>query len=602
MPQDFSAADLDRVLQSPGFADAGRLGPFLRFLVERTQAGEAAQLKESVVGVEVFGRPPGYDPRTDPIVRVEARRLRQRLAAYYAGPGASDPVRIELPKGTYVPTFIGSAAQRRRSWGTAIAIGLPVLAAVAALFLVPRFWRPPLPQAEPTVAVLPFANVGNDPQNDYFSDGLTEELIDTLAQLDGVQVVGRGASFQFKGKQVDSREAGRRLSASNIVEGSVRRAGDRLRVTAQLVDAGTGYSLWSGAFDRDARDIFAIQSEIATAIANALKLKLSVLRGPALSRRYTENLEAYNLYLQAKYQWNRYTKDGLERALEYCDRALAADPRYAPAHALKATVYGLLGYYEMGPPDAWKLSKAAAERAISIDSSLAEAHAARGWVLGLAEWRWQDCENAFKRALALNALSGEVHGAYALGCLMPQGRFEEANRGFRRALELDPLATFINYGYGFSLLASGQVDAAVKQYAKTLELAQTTSDMWWDYAMALAMAGRKDEARKAWEKAAEVAGRPAIIGVAGVAMLGEVEKARQIMRSWETETAGERVEEPMDRARDHALIGETNKAVAWVERAFSERDPQVVWLKVDPRLRNIQSDPRIIDIKRRIGL
>jgi serine/threonine-protein kinase len=278
-------AELARVVGSPGFVSAGRLAPFLTFVVERALAGEPA--KESVVGVEVFGRPADYDPRLDPIVRVEARRLRSRLAEYYAGPGAGDPLVIELPKGAYTPTFKtrtevapaetavplpGAAVGWARRWpwalAAAVALGLVILGAVWATR------RTPL--SPPSVAVLPFVNLSHEASNDYFSEGLTEEIIDRLARVRGLRVVARSSSFRFKGSAQDLREVGRALDATAVVEGSVRRAGDRLRVTAQLVNAADGFHLWSQSYARKASDVFAIQDEVARAIANALRVELRV--------------------------------------------------------------------------------------------------------------------------------------------------------------------------------------------------------------------------------------------------------------------------------------------------------------------------------------
>ena len=222
-------AALERILASPGFTGAGRLGPFLRYVVERGLKGDAAGLKESVLGVEVFQRSPDYDPRTDPIVRVEARRLRSRLEEYYSGDGASDPVRISLPKGGYVPVFEQASPQARKVRWTWVAAA----AAIGALVLVWQFrpHRNPPPR-QPSLAVFPFVNLNQDSADEYFSDGLTEELIDTVARVEGLRVAARSLTFQYKGKAVDVRQVGESLGATHVVEGTVRRGGDRLRISA----------------------------------------------------------------------------------------------------------------------------------------------------------------------------------------------------------------------------------------------------------------------------------------------------------------------------------------------------------------------------------
>lgn len=606
-------AALERIVASPGFSEAGRLGPFLRFLVETALSGDGQMLKESLIGIEVFGRPAGYDPRTDPIVRVEARRLRSRLTDYYADAGKEEAVRIDLPKGGYIPVFApttpapGAPSPRNkapaRAWGNWYFV-LPLLMALLAVFLVPRFWRPHLPEEPPSVAVLPFANVSADAQNEYFSDGLTEELIDTIGQVNGLRVVGRGAVFQYKGKQLDSRQVGKQLNVSHVLEGSVRRSGDQLRISAQLVNASDGYTLWSQTYDRQSKDVFAIQQEIAGAIANALKLQLSVLRGPALARRYTANLDAYNLYLKGRYQWNRYSDEGLKNAVEDFQQAIDADPGYAPAYAMLSSVYALMGYYQVAPPaEMWTKAKAAAEKAISIDTSLAEAHASLGFVLGLLEHRWKDSEVEHKKALELNPASGEVRAAYATSCLLPQGRLDEANAQFRKAVELDPAAVFINYAYGFSLLSSGRIDDAVRQYARALELNSSTPDIWWDYAMALAYAGRKDEAMQAWQKRAEIARiRDWRLGAMENGLLGNLELARKQEAEWQAKHDGERVKRPTDLVRSCATIGWKERALEWLGRSFDQGDPQIVWMKIDLRTRSLRGDPQFEAYMKRLGL
>ena len=596
---------LERVVASPGFAGAGRLGPFLRYLVRRTLADGGAGLKESVIGVEVFGRPADYDPRTDPIVRVEARRLRSRLADYYGGPGAADSVRIDLPKGGYIPTFSASTPATgapRRAWGHLFELALAAGAAVTLLLV----WllRPPGAPVAPSVAVLPFANLSGQAENEYFSDGLTEELIDALGRVPGLRTAARGSVFQFKDRPVDTREAGRRLNVAHVVEGSVRRAGSRLRVTAQLVGVRDGYSLWSETWDREVQDVFAIQEEIARAIVNALRLHLRAPAAEPLARRYTERIDAYNLYLQGRYQWNRYSEEGMRRAVAALQEALKIDPAYAPAWALLSSTYAMQGYYQLEPhARVMAEARAAAERAIAIDPSLAEAHASRGFVLALSDWKWSAAEEEFRTALRLNPSSGDVHSAYAIACLLPQARLADADAEFRKALELDPVSVFTNFAAALSLLSSGRTDDAVRQYRRTLELNSTTPDMWWDLGMALAYSGRREEALAAWRKRAELERRPSDEpGPMENALLGNAALAREQLARWEKIPGRRDVNEPMDLVRVYATLGDRDKAFAWLDRAIARPDPEVVWLKVDPRLAGIRQDARFPAEARRLGL
>ena len=605
-------AQLEKVLTSEGFADAGRLGPFLRYLVEQTLAGEGLKLKESVLGVEVFQRRPDYDPRIDPIVRVEASRLRSRLGEYYGGAGAADPVRIELPKGTYVPVFTAAAAApvleaaprvtARR--GILLAAGVAVAAAaLAAWWWAGRASHIHLPAGPPSVAVLPFVNLSEDPANEYFSDGLTEELTDALAKVEGLRVAARSSSFQYKGKAQDVREVGRRLNVGAVVEGSVRKSGERVRITAQLVNAGDGYHLWSHTYERELRDIFAIQEEIARSIVNALRVELRADLSQALSRRYTGSLEVYALYLKGRHHWNRYSREGVMRAIEYFDQAVRMEPDYAPAYAALASVYALIGYYQEMPAEvAWPKAKAAALKAISMDGTLAEAHASLGFVLGMYEWKWAESDKEFRRAIELDPASAEVHGNHAVGCLLPQGRLEEANAEFRRALELDPLHVLGNYVFAFSLLAGGQYDQAIEQYKKTIELKPDFPDMWWDLGMAYGYRGIGDKAMEAFRKYGQLrepgGWKP---GPIELHLAGEEAKARAMLPDY-NRAARERRWRAIDVARHNAVLGERDAAFQWLEEAFRVRDPQLVWLKVDPRFGSLRGDPRYRAMLRRVNL
>jgi len=270
VPADAVRAQLSRILASEHFVRSERLSRFLEFTVEQTLAGRAELLKEYPIGVEVFGRKDSFDPRIDAIVPVQAVSLRSRVNDYYARQGANDPILIEYVKGGYAP------AMRDRTTAE------PGLA----------------PAEQASIAVLPFVNLSPDPENEYFSDGLTEEIIHLLSQVQGLEVTSRTSSFALKGERLDSREIGSKLNVTVLLEGSVRRAGDHLRVTAQLIRADSGKDLWSNSYDRRMQDVFAIQQEIAGSIATALRRNLGTER-----RRYTDNLEAYESYLRGRYAW-----------------------------------------------------------------------------------------------------------------------------------------------------------------------------------------------------------------------------------------------------------------------------------------------------------
>ena len=327
-PVEFAAEvrrQLERVLESRGFTRNERLSRFLRFLVERHLEGRDGQLKESVIGTAVFGRRPDYNPKQDAIVRTEAGRLRARISEYYKDEGKADPLIIEVPKGGYVPVLsrADKVAGRQKTsllwrWG-AVGIGVALIASLLTLWLTHR-------DVPITIAVLPLENVSRDPSNEYLADGLTDELIRNLSIIEGLVPRSRTSSFTFKGKQRSVREAGEQLHAEYIVEGSVLRSGQKLRIIAQLVRVRDDFPIWSGKYDREVNDIFMIQDEISRGIVNSLRLKLG--RG---RRRYETSAEAYDLYLRAStFEFQQGTV-GIDESVGSFERVIAKDPSFAPA-------------------------------------------------------------------------------------------------------------------------------------------------------------------------------------------------------------------------------------------------------------------------------
>ncbi|HEY3440507.1 MAG TPA: hypothetical protein VGK29_07140 [Paludibaculum sp.] len=596
---------LARIVASPGFSEAGRLAAFLQHLVERTLAGDTARLKESVLGVEVFQREAGYDPRIDPIVRVEARRLRARLEDYYNSHGKNEPLRISLPKGAYRPSFEAiaeapAAAPALRRWRIYAGVAGLLLALMAvSLYILRR----PGPASPATVAVLPFTNVGGDPQNAYFSDGLSEEILDRLARLPGLKVVARSVMAQFHSQPPPLAALAAQVKATLIVEGSVRRQGDRLRVTARLTNPADGAALWSQSYERDVRDVFAIQDEIAQSIANALRVNLRGGEGQLSALRSTANIEAYNAYLKGRHQANLSSIEGMKRAVDYFEEALRLEPGYAPAHANLSLTYSMLGYYNALPAEtAWPSARRAADRAIELAPQLPDAHAALGHLLALHDWQWKEAEVEFRRAIQLDDSSPVAHGLYALSVLMPQARWPEALAEFRKAIELDPLAAFTNFAYGFALLGSGDAAEAVNQYRRTLELKNIHPDMYWDYGMALSFAGRPKEAGDALRQAlrARGAARVELRGFDAF-LAGDATRARRDILEMEREALAGR-EQKVDLARFYAMLGDPEMALTWLERALAVRESQVVWAKADPRLHSLQGLPRHHQILAKLGL
>jgi serine/threonine-protein kinase len=452
---------LERVLASAGFSGNERLARFLRFVVERHLEGKDDELKESVIAIEVFGRRSDHDPRQDSIVRTEAGRLRARLTEYYIGEGKGDMLVIELPKGGYTPVFRqpGVAPKINRSLRAQKAPRLGTMVALACFAVglaAVGWWRVQQQDAPIPIAVLPLNNLSQDPANDYFADGLTDELIRNLSIIDGLAVRSQTSSFVFKGKPRNLREAGKQLEADYILEGSVLRAGQQLRINAQLVRVRDDFPLWAGKYDRELTDIFAIQEEISRSIVNSLRLKLG--RG---RRRYEASPEAYDLYLRARaLQFQNGFRGLVDRSIGPFEEAIGKDPSFAPAYAgLAAAHAARSGIYRFALADESSKMRAAAEKAIQLDPLLAEAHDALGMVYS-RDGQWEQSEKSFHRAIEIDPSRSESHAHFALFLLWPLGRIDEAIKQLRVAEKTDPLSPSVHEQLARVLISAGRYDEA----------------------------------------------------------------------------------------------------------------------------------------------
>src|SRR5215467_8886104 len=436
---------LDKVLASPGFARNERLSRFLRFVVERQLEGRDQELKESLIAIEVFGRQPGYDSKQDPIVRTEASRLRARLSEYYLADGKSDSMIIELPKGGYVPVVRSAErtdkpaapeAARLNKWRIPVGIAALALLVVASAAVSWWWFRPQ--NTHIPIAVLPLLNLNQDPAYDYFADGLTGELIRNLSIIDGLRVRSETSSFTFKGKPQKARDAGKQLEADYLVEGSVLRSGQQLRINVQLVRASDDSPLWSGRYDRELKDIFAIQDEISRGIVNNLRLKLG--RG---RRRYETSTEAYDLYLRAR-AWQGRVRDS-DRHISLFEAAIQKDPTFVPAYAGLAVAYVVRsGNSNFDAPEEVAKLGAAAQKAVELDPLSAESYEALGAAYA-REAQWEQAEKSFRHAMEIRPNRVESHGYFAQYYLLPLGRTGEAIRELRIAEKSEPIfKTFLD--------------------------------------------------------------------------------------------------------------------------------------------------------------
>jgi TolB-like protein/Flp pilus assembly protein TadD len=455
--------------------------------------------------------------------------------------------------------------------------------------------------AAKTVAVLPLANMSADPENEYFSDGMTEEIINALAKVPGLQVASRSSCFALKGKQVELREVGERLGVSSVVEGSVRKAGKRIRITAQLVNVENGYHLWSETYDRQLEDVFAIQDEISRAIVDALKLRLTGGGAPAVVP--TKSLDAYNLYLKARFFYNKFTEPGLRKSLDFYQQALAEDPAFGRAEAGIADCWCSLADDWVAPEEAYPLAKAAATRALTSDPELAEALTSIGKCLGWHEWSFAPAEAQLRRAVALAPSYAEAH--WAFGSILPTvGRLGEAIEEMRKAATLDPLVHRSSRWLARFLLYAGEWQAAIAQSHKTLELKEDSPLSYLDIGSAYLAGGDADEALKWYQRGqaleTSVRAYDACI-VRALAPLGRRDEADEIMARLEDESLRHYLRGEI-LAMGYAALGEFDRAFACLDRAMRDRSSGLIYLHLDPGYAPLRSGPRFQALIQRIGL
>jgi serine/threonine-protein kinase len=451
------------------------------------------------------------------------------------------------------------------------------------------------------IAVLPLSNMSADPENEYFADGMTEEIINALAKVPAMQVASRTSSFAFKGKEVDVRQIGEKLGVSSVLEGSVRKVGNRIRITAQLISVENGYHLWSESYDRQLEDVFAVQDEISRAIVDALKLRLADDAAQVVAP--TKNLEAYTLYLKGRFFFVKLSEPGLRKALDLFQRALLQDPGFARAYAGIADVWCNLADDWVAPDEAYPRAKAAAERALQRDPELAEAITSIGKVLCWHEWNFAAAEAQLARAVALNPNYAEAH--YVHGTALPLvGRLDDAIETMANALKLDPLSVHYSEWLSRFLLYAHDYDGAIAQAHRTLEMDEVCIRAPHYIGSAYLAMGDAETAltwyRRAQALEKAVRSYDAMI-VRALAALGQREEADAIMGRLEEESRQQYLRSEII-AMGYAAVGDFDRAFESLERAFQARSAGLIYLHVDPGYSPLRNDPRYADLVGRIGL
>ena len=565
---------LNRILASKAFRQVDRLQRFLSFIVNETLAGPGDNLKEFLIGVEVFGKEDSFDPRMDPIVRVQARRLRTRLTRYYREEGQNDEILIELPKGGYAPVFQNVEG------------GEPKHSVVAVL------------ASRNTIVVAPFVDDSQEHDLGYFCRGLTEEIVHTLTNAKKLRVIPWNPAE-------DRHDAMERMNAAMRITGSIRKSRNTLRITVHLVDTASGCFLWSTSIDRQVDDTFAVQEEVARSIFEKLQSELSVAGHGRAADRPTENLAAYNLYLQGRHRLAQRTEEGLRHALEFFEKAAVEDPQYAQAYSGLADAYTLLGHYGvLSPVEVWTKIASNAAWAVLLDEDSAEAHASLAHAQSTQDWDFRGAEREYQRAISLDPRYATAHHWYATSCLVPLGRLDEALEQIQLAHAIDPISSIISRDLAMTHYYRRQFEMALEQCDRTIAQDPHFEGAYWTLGLIQEQRGDLDESAAAFQRGIQLSpsnprmrsglartlaassGRDEALGI--LAELHVLSKKRYVS--------------PFELASIQFALGNPNDGYEWLAKAFQDRCFELIATKVDPRFDSLRSDARFKQLSAQLGV
>jgi len=515
------------------------------------------------------------------------------------------PASLESPV-VVAETQIPSRYGRRRVFVTALVL-VVILAVVFGFDLGGVRHRlvgePSVPRIQ-SIAVLPLENLSKDPEQEYFADGMTDELITNLAQISALRVISRTSAMQYKGTKKSLSEIARELHVDAVVEGTVMHSGDRVRITAQLIEASTDHHLWAASYDRDLQNVLSMQEEVTRAIVSEVRVKLTAQERARLASMHPINPEAFQLWLKGRYYWYKLNPEGLQKAIEYFQQALEKDPTYAPAYAGLADSYNLLAFFNVFPPrEVMPKAKAAAVKALELDDNLAEAHVSLGWAGFTYDLDWPAAGKHFERAIVLNPAYPLAHSYYSL-YLGALGRAEEGLTEAKRALDLDPVSPAINHYVVVQLYLARRFDEAIEQCRKTLELDPSFTPVHGTLAEVYSAKGMYREALAEYEEYSALSGgsprSTAFVGYAH-ARLGQRSQAFRVLEQLRAASKQKYVP-ALSFAIVYVGLGEKEQAFLWLEKAYDERTNSLAYLKVQATWDPLRSDPRFADLVRRIGL
>ncbi len=571
----FAGAGLNIAQRVMDCGDAGHI------LLSERVAGDLAQFRE-------------WQGRLHDLGLVEVKHGVKVHAFNLYGEDFGNPARPAKFKSTGWPVTKTISRHARKAGLIAGLAGVALFAVV----LLPRMRHSQVQVAEreKSIAVLPFADLSAAKDQEYFCDGISEELLDALAKVEGLRVVARTSSFSFKGKNADVGEIGRQLGVANVLEGSLRREGNRIRVTAQLIDARNGFHIWSETFERELQGVFAVQDEITRKIVDALKVKLAV----APATRGRQNTEAYDLYLQGLYYSNKSTEEGLRQSLEFFQRSLDVDPNSARAWAGVAKAWTWLADAYVKPLEAYPAVKAAALKAVALDETEPEGHVYVAEFKRVLDWDVTGAVTELKRALQLEPNSANAHLFLALADAS-DGKPETSTAHIRAALKADPLSPIISHFATLLFVSYADLDAAIAEGKRTQQLDPNYIYGFPALAVAYHEKGMFPEAIALYQKAQEITGQPQAGLAVTYAAIGRVAEARQILHQLEEMTTRTYLRGE-DMALVHAALGENAEALHWLERACDERSGSIHSIAVRPGFASLHSEPRFAAVLKRIGL
>ncbi len=461
-----------------------------------------------------------------------------------------------------------------------------------------------VPKVIDSLAVLPFGNTGGDPEHEYLSDGITGSLINILATLPKLRVMAQSTVSRFKARDIDPQSVGRELGVRAVLTGRIMQSGGSLRIGTELVDVATGSQLWGAQYDRKPGDIFVVQDEISSEISGKLRLQLTRAEKKQLTKRHTENVEAYQLYLKGRHHWNRWTEEGFYKAIEHFQQAVQSDPSYALAFAGLADCYVLLGWNSYLPPkEAFPKGKAAAKAALQLDPDLAEAHTPLAALLWLDDWDWEKAQIEFKRSLELSPTYATANHWYA-EYAMTMGRHEEAMVRMKKGQDLDPLSLIISVAVGWALYFARRYDDAIEQLGRTVDLDPNYPVTYWILGLLLRKTGCYELAISEGEKGVRLSGgsplmRAALAHTLGAA--GRADAARQILDDL-TKLAKQKYVAPYFFAGIHIGLGEHERAIEYLQKCYEEHSHWLIYLHLDPSMDDLRDNPSFQDLLRRVGL